>query len=402
MTAISEEIGGSKSKQEYEKRRAELKKQRELFEANAKKSQQSFGEVVMDTFPSILISRAVRNSKVKLQMVASKEKLPNGITEPLIHYLTSAETDTCVCGRPLCPEEKEHIKNYLKMMPPLSYTSMYQNFSNAAEHMGGGVLDKDRIEKTIKSVLDNYESAQGCDKKIEELDKEQAQSRDIEDLIVDRRKAEERIKDLGQDMLALQSKIDQYGIYLKQNMGKYDKATRNSEEAAKVTAQIDVMESVLKYFTDKLQNASQDYSSRLQENIQELLNEMLTSRRTVSVTPDFAVSVTDSFQDESKSEGQFAIVSFAYIGGILRMLRADEELREKEYPLVLDGPFSKLDPDMRQNVVNALPKFAPQVIIFSKDDLHDVINPDDIGNVWTIQSNEEKNVASVKEGKLWK
>lgn len=402
VTAISEEIGGSKSKQEYEKRRAELKKQRELFEANAKKSQQSFGEVVMDTFPSILISRAVRNSKVKLQMVASKEKLPNGITEPLIHYLTSAETDTCVCGRPLCPEEKEHIKNYLKMMPPLSYTSMYQNFSNAAEHMGGGVLDKDRIENTIKSVLDNYESAQGCDKKIEELDKEQAQSRDIEDLIVDRRKAEERIKDLGQDMLALQSKIDQYGIYLKQNMGKYDKATRNSEEAAKVTAQIDVMESVLKYFTDKLQNASQDYSSRLQENIQELLNEMLTSRRTVSVTPDFAVSVTDSFQDESKSEGQFAIVSFAYIGGILRMLRADEELREKEYPLVLDGPFSKLDPDMRQNVVNALPKFAPQVIIFSKDDLHDVINPDDIGNVWTIQSNEEKNVASVKEGKLWK
>lgn len=402
VTAISEEIGGSKSKQEYEKRRAELKKQRELFEANAKKSQQSFGEVVMDTFPSILISRAVRNSKVKLQMVASKEKLPNGITEPLIHYLTSAETDTCVCGRPLCPEEKEHIKNYLKMMPPLSYTSMYQNFSNAAEHMGGGVLDKDRIEKTIKSVLDNYESAQGCDKKIEELDKEQAQSRDIEDLIVDRRKAEERIKDLDQDMLALQSKIDQYGIYLKQNMGKYDKATRNSEEAAKVTAQIDVMESVLKYFTDKLRNASQDYSSRLQENIQELLNEMLTSRRTVSVTPDFAVSVTDSFQDESKSEGQFAIVSFAYIGGILRMLRADEELRKKEYPLVLDGPFSKLDPDMRQNVVNALPKFAPQVIIFSKDDLHDVINPDDIGNVWTIQSNEEKNVASIKEGKLWK
>ena len=120
------------------------------------------------------------------------------------------------------------------------------------------------------------------------------------------------------------------------------------------------------------------------------------------MTPDFAVSVTDSFQDESKSEGQFAIVSFAYIGGILRMLRADEELREKEYPLVLDGPFSKLDPDMRQNVVNALPKFAPQVIIFSKDDLHDVINPDDIGNVWTIQSNEERNVASVKEGKLWK
>ena len=84
------------------------------------------------------------------------------------------------------------------------------------------------------------------------------------------------------------------------------------------------------------------------------------------------------------------------------MLKDDQNLNSKEYPLVLDGPFSKLDPDQRQNVVNMLPQFAPQVIIFSKDDLHDVIVSDNIGRVWTIQSNEEKNVARVEEGKLWK
>ena len=65
-------------------------------------------------------------------------------------------------------------------------------------------------------------------------------------------------------------------------------------------------------------------------------------------------------------------------------------------------PFSKLDPDQRQNVVNMLPQFAPQVIVFSKDDLHDVFSPDSIGRVWTIQSNEEKNIARIEEGKLWK
>lgn len=84
------------------------------------------------------------------------------------------------------------------------------------------------------------------------------------------------------------------------------------------------------------------------------------------------------------------------------MLKDDPDLSGKEYPLVLDGPFSKLDPDQRQNVVNMLPQFAPQVIVFSKDDLHDVIAPDNIGRVWTIQSNEEKNVARIEEGKLWK
>lgn len=402
ITAISEEIGSTKSKQEYEHQRAELKKQRDLFDSNAKKAQQQFGDVVLDAFPPILISRAVAKSKVKLQLMASSETLPNGITEPLISYLTRPDTNVCVCGRPLCSEEKEHVRSYLKLMPPRSYASMYQNFCNTSEHMGGKVLDKGKIESAIKSVLDNNESALSCDKKIAELDKEQAQSRDIEDLVVDRRKAEARVQELTHDVATLKSQIDQYNIYLKKNMAKYDKATTNSAEAAKVASKIAIMERVLAHFTEKLESASKEYSSRLQENIQDLLNDMLTSKRTVSVTKDFAVSVTDSFQDESKSEGQFAIVSFAYIGGILKMLREDEALREKEYPLVLDGPFSKLDPDMRQNVVNALPRFAPQVIIFSKDDLHDVVNPEDIGSVWTIVSNEEKNIAIIKEGKLWK
>lgn len=402
ITAISEEIGSTKSKQECEHQRAELKKQRDLFDSNAKKAQQQFGDVVLDAFPPILISRAVAKSKVKLQLMASSETLPNGITEPLISYLTRPDTNVCVCGRPLCSEEKEHVRSYLKLMPPRSYASMYQNFCNTSEHMGGKVLDKGKIESAIKSVLDNNESALSCDKKIAELDKEQAQSRDIEDLVVDRRKAEARVQELAHDVATLKSQIDQYNIYLKKNMAKYDKATTNSAEAAKVASKIAIMERVLAHFTEKLESASKEYSSRLQENIQDLLNDMLTSKRTVSVTKDFAVSVTDSFQDESKSEGQFAIVSFAYIGGILKMLREDEALREKEYPLVLDGPFSKLDPDMRQNVVNALPRFAPQVIIFSKDDLHDVVNPEDIGSVWTIVSNEEKNIAIIKEGKLWK
>lgn len=43
-----------------------------------------------------------------------------------------------------------------------------------------------------------------------------------------------------------------------------------------------------------------------------------------------------------------------------------------------------------------------QVIVFSKDDLHDVISSENIGRVWTIESNDEKNIAKVEEGKLWK
>ena len=83
------------------------------------------------------------------------------------------------------------------------------------------------------------------------------------------------------------------------------------------------------------------------------------------------------------------------------MLQSEKHLSSKEYPLVLDGPFSKLDPDQRQNVIDMIPKFAPQVILFSKDDLHGAFPADKIGHVWTIVSNDEQNVARVEEGHLW-
>ena len=402
ITSISETIGGAKSKQEYEKRRQDLKQQRKLFEDNAKQSQARFGELVMDVFPSLLVSKAVKDSRVKLHNMAASAELPNGITEPLISYLTNPDTNVCVCGRPMCSAEKEHVLSYLQLMPPQSYASMYQNFTNSARMMGGRPLDKDAFAETIISVLNNTESALNCDKEIKNLDEEQAQSRDIEDLVVDRRKAESKIADLNAAVIALEREISKLDIYIKQHMKKFNQATKDSAEGQKVATQMEIMEQVLQHFNEKLETASKKYSEMLEKNIQSLLDEMLTSKRHVSVTQDFAVSVTDSFQDESKSEGQFAIVSFAYIGGILKMLREDESFKGKEYPLVLDGPFSKLDPDMRQNVVNALPKFAPQVIIFSKDDLHDVVAEENIGYVWTIQSNAEKNVAKVKEGKLWK
>ena len=68
---------------------------------------------------------------------------------------------------------------------------------------------------------------------------------------------------------------------------------------------------------------------------------------------------------------------------------------------IIDG-FSKLDEEQKKNVVTVIPQYAPQVIIFSKDPLEEFVDEDAIGKTWTIQSNDEKNYAIVKEGLLWK
>lgn len=401
ITQISEQIGGSKSKAEYESQRADLKRQRDRFLVNATDDQARFGDAIMDMFPQLLISKAVNDAKGKLNLKVNSSSLPVGINKRLITYLLKVSTTKCICGNELCEAEREHIKEYLSLLPPRSYSSLYHDFTRTAIQWGNG-YDKDKIECIIKQVIDNLEYAAECDKKIKELDEAEKKSQDIEELVVTRGRAEDRVNELDQLIVQLESKNDKYKLYLKQQMKQFDELTKKTEANKHVAHKMEVMQAVAAYFSEKLDSAANEYSQKLEQNIQTLLNGMLTSKRTVSVSREFAVRVTDSFNDESKSEGQFAVVSFAYIGGILKMLKDDQNLRGKEYPLVLDGPFSKLDPDQRQNVVNMLPQFAPQVIVFSKDDLHDVIAPDNIGRVWTIQSNEEKNIARIEEGKLWK
>ena len=203
------------------------------------------------------------------------------------------------------------------------------------------------------------------------------------------------------DIVKVTKELDKFNIYLKKQMKEYETLTGQLEGNEIINKKMEIMEAVRNYFDGLLSDAADKYSNKLQENIQDLINQMLTSKRYAKVSPEFSVRVEDSNGDESKSEGQFAVVSFAYIGGILKMLKDDDKLSSKEYPLILDGPFSKLDSDQRQNVINVIPKFAPQVILFSKDNLQDYFEADSIGRVWTLVSNDEKNIASVEEGFLW-
>ena len=398
---ISEKIGSQKSKAEYEIQRKNLQRQRDSFLDSSFKSQTYFGEDILNMFPFLLVSKVIKEAKKKIYLKIEDNKLPAGVTNNLVNYLLEKTTTKCICGHNLGEKEKAYIKAYLDLLPPNSYTLLYQEFQKTAKRWERN-YDKERIEDHIRSVLKYNELAINCDKEIRELDEEEKKSLDIEDLITKRAEAEERIKELDEEITNLTLNIKVFESRGKNKRTEFDQLTKTKKENEKINERIQIMTIVLSYFETKLKEESEKYSRQLQKNIQDLIDSILTSKRRVSVTSEFSVCVMDSYNDESKSEGQFAVVSFAYIGGILKMLSEEVQLSNKEYPLILDGPFSKLDTDQRKNVVNMLPKFAPQVIIFSKDDLHQVFSSENIGYVWTIVSNDEKNLAHIEEGYLWK
>lgn len=162
---VSEQIGSSKSKSDYERQRKILKSQRDSFLKNASDAQSGFGDAVLEMFPQLLISKAVADAKQRIHLKVEQNKLPAGVNKKLIKYLLSDNVTECICGNPLCEDEKRHIRDYLDMLPPRSFTSLYNEFSRTAQSWGRG-YDKAKIENYICAVLDNNEQAAKCDEHI--------------------------------------------------------------------------------------------------------------------------------------------------------------------------------------------------------------------------------------------
>lgn len=403
MAEISEEIGSALSNDDYEKRRKKIKSLIDSSIKDIADEKLKFGNDVYEIYPKLLVKKRFDYAKqfIKDKLEKEEKNLPHGLDKELITTLLSSDSKTCICGNHIGEAERRKLASYLLLFPPYSYNHLFYRLDNMIKSVGRNNFDDAIFYKHFETIFEKREHIQEFEAEIKELDDEKQKNKGLQDLVLERIKLEEENDEIRHQISDLYSKKGVAETVHKQQKRKYDDLVKNEKTNKSIDEKIYLLESVKRMLVEELDRNSVIYSRQLKYNIEYLLENMLTSKREVDVNKDFYVRVYDSFGDESKSEGQFAVVSFAYIGAILKLLKEEEALRNKEYPLVLDGPFSKLDEDQRQNVIDVIPKFAPQIILFSKDDLSEYIDENMIGNIWTIRSNEEKNLSYFEEGFLW-
>ena len=391
----SEAIGKNASKKALEDQRKSCRSNIKTIEELIDKEMLSFGKTVVGSYPYLFISRIVEEAELRIGLKVEDQVLLPGLEKQLIQSLL--EETTCICGNHIGDKERASLEGWLRMFPPLSYKYIYDQFKKSAARWSSE-YDSDALKVHIDAIFDYKKRIEGFHRRIQEIDDELKTSQNVDQYIEERRKAERSISYWEGEKQKLASDFGYHNQILKQRTKKLENLLNNQSSNKAVDLQIEIMEEVKAHFDNLLTTSANKYSKQLGNAIQTLVNRMLTSTRKVYMSPRFELSVRDSFDDEAKSEGQFAVISFAYIGGIFKLLGEVPELKDKEFPLVLDGPFSKLDVIQRQNVINTIPTYAPQVILFSKDDLGQCFPADQKLNVWTIYSNEERNVSRVEKG----
>ena len=400
---ISEEIGGQKSKRSLENSRKILKQDIDRLELNIKEEMLSFGNEVANNYSYLLISEVVKEAdkRLYLQVQDEEKRIIPGLTKELLNSLLKNKNIThCICGHEIDKEAINTLEEWRNFFPPASYKSTYDKFTRKAIRYSGK-YDDNSLFKYFKRIIGYKSQIREKCNLIDEIDNELKGAKNIDNLITERIDKEKLLREIKikiSENVSLKGNFE-HQIAIRERQLK--KMTTAGTDLSKFTRKIELMEGVKSAIKSLCIYETKEYSQKLQEEIQDLVDKMLTSKREVSLNEDFQLQVKDSYGDESKSEGQFAVISFAYIGGILKVLKSYEKLSGKDYPLILDGPFSKLNDEHKINVLEHIPKYAPQVVIFSKDYLGDIIEKDKQGKVYTIKSNKEKNNAIVEEGYLW-
>lgn len=390
---ISEKIGGAKTRSEYESIRKSLKTAADTYGKQIEDEQHLFGERLIENYPKILVSRSVMLAKKKLKNKLDTETLTPGLSRPLIEALLNSKNGLCICGKKIDGDATSHLSHFLKLLPPSSYKMVYDQFTYEAETVAKA--PKYDLTKHIRKILDLKKSQREAEEKIQDIDNELKVVTDIQGLVDRRRSLEAENRKIDSELRELRENLSKFKIYLNKQKRNFDDEVASNTSNALINEKIEIMKLVKQYFDNTLIELAREYSKKLCDSIQKLLESMLTTKRSVDMSEDFLLRVYDNFNDEYKSEGQFAVVTFAYIGGIFRIIKDEESIPQKEFPLVLDGPFSKLDPENRQNVIDHIPEYAPQIILFSKDDLDAYFKPDKLGKTYTISSNDYRNVAVV-------
>jgi DNA sulfur modification protein DndD len=392
---LSERIGQATSKKALEAQRKAIKETIKTLENSVKAEKKQFGTSAMEQYPYLFIARVVEEAQLRIGLKVEDQKLPRGLTKELVETLL--EDNVCLCGNPIAEQERLALEKLRTMFPPLSYKYIYDQFKQSASHWTA-TYDDLLLPTHLRKIFEIRDTIDQKQKEIYDIDQTLKQGDNVDDLIEQRAFAEKVISGLRQKLHQKQQELGVKQKLVAQEKGKLDKMLAENSVASDLRVRMDIMEEVRKHFEQKLLIETNAYSKDLQKDIQALLDRMLSGTRRVTMSPKFELSVKDNFGKEDKSEGQFAISSFAYIGGICKLLHEIPSLSDKEFPLVLDGPFSKLDAQHRQNVIDTVPSYAPQVILFSKDDINSCFGDNGPEYVWTIYSNEDKHISRVEFG----
>lgn len=321
-------------------------------------------------FADFLGQKVLGLCKDKLDLNSLENKGIVGIDSVAIDELI--KRGKCLCGQCLVngSEELENLIKQKDFQPPASLGTIINQFNEKthklnsdAEEYKRDIKDKFRYLEESRTIVEELQdNLDVLSEKLIGIEKANALENERIELLLENGKNIQKRETLESEIKVIKDKIE----ILKIDIDKVASTDKDNEIILlRKSYTKRLLEEVEKFYCIK----EQGIKTQLNNKIMELFSEMLCTNHKIEINDDYTFKVYDVDGEDSTSQGQDVITSFAFIGAIIYLAKEKHKEIEVEepYPLIMDAPFAKLSKTHRRNVAKLLPNIAEQFILITVD-----------------------------------
>lgn len=354
--------------------RSKLEARRKNCVASKKEAQDRIARYVGESAPSVLISALAAPFEDQLHVKENSGRLPAPFSEQLVEDIL--RDSTCVCGRPVehgsCEEVK--IKSLMRSASTTAYNQrvrsiqyLLKDIQATRESHRASLADlQRRVEQFDTDIADIDNELKDIKRQLELIDEDSIKSLEHE-----RNSASAEARQLSQQLAILNDQISKNEAKLRDLKLQYENTAKKLGHGDAVKKQVDKIKRLTAYISSTLKNQELRALNLLQYELNRILDDYLTKHFKARINPKtYEVELLDTQgRQVGRSTGEGQVLKFAFITAVVAL--AGRKTQEKiEFlaeptvaPLVLDAPFSALDPEYQSSVAENLANQSTQLVL---------------------------------------
>lgn len=306
------------------------------------------------------------------------ESIPHMTTDTLDHLI---ERGVCVCGTEIDDEHLNRLEEQKRFQPPVSPESLIKTYERDVYKEIGNL---DSLIEDIKQLIKDYDEKEmeqfTINQQLSELEEQidSTQEKDIQDLRQKLKELNQEDGRLGKEIEELQRNLTNITDSIIQLNAEFSEAQRQQSISERVSAKNRILQESI----DTLEGLSNRRKAEIREEIERLANihfsDIISKEKSIQLGKNFEHKVKDSFNNISPiSSGESIAVSMSIILAIIethknRVIEHNNDLEshiltDKEFFLVMDGPFAVLDQDFSARISYKLANTVEQIILLTND-----------------------------------
>ena len=374
LEAIEAKLRAFPKSQPLQDRRSRLENRRKVQVQLKRDLQAQLALCMGDAGPAILAYQKATALEGQLHIKENSGRLPAPYSDQLVEDIL--REGTCICGRAVAAHSAEEQKIHRLLRD--AATPIFNTRVRAVQLLIKAIAGT--CARYVPTREDIVRRIAAADAEIASIDVELKEVRDqlqkledsvVQDLERDFSKAKVEFRDLSGKHAVVLERISDNEEELGKLQAKYDNAAKRQGHGAAVQAEIDKLRRLTTFLTKTLKEQEARALNILLAELTHVLETYLTKHYEPRIVPStYQVTMVDAKGREvGRSTGEGQVLKFAFISTVVALAsrktgpKVDFLADPTVAPLVLDAPFSALDPQYQSSVATNIVAQASQVVL---------------------------------------